>query len=431
LIGRATNLQALIDSWFPSSRDKRAADVLDIFSDDVRRNPFPVYDHLRAASPLLHEPTSGVYILFDYASIKRVLDDPQSFASDLASVAAHATPKWLVFTDPPRHLKLRNIISQAFTPRMVAGLESQIRDISHRLLDQSISRGEMDLAADYSVPLPMRVIARMIGIPDADWPRYTRWSAAILHLSYTVRGMSPGGEAASAAGNEYARVTDEIREYLPHLVEQRRQQPADDLLTRLITAECDGEHLTSEELLAFIQLLIVGGQETTTNLINNALLCLFEHRDQFELLQRQPELLPGAIEEVLRYRSPFQLVFRGVRREVELHGQALPAGSLLFLMLGSANRDPQQFSNPDRFDITRDPNPHVAFGHGPHFCLGAALSRLETRLALTDLFERLPNLRPATNEPWQPRPALHVHGPTRLPVRFDALPAPSMLASAL
>ncbi|HVW01311.1 MAG TPA: cytochrome P450 [Planctomycetaceae bacterium] len=403
--------------------------MLDIFSDDARCNPFPVYDRLRATSPLLHEPASGVYLLFDYASVKRVLDDAQTFASDLGSIGAHPAPKWLVFTDPPRHLKLRNIISQAFTPRMVAGLESQIREISHELLNRAMSRGEMDIAAEYSVPLPMRVIARMIGIPDADWTSYTRWSNAILQLSYTVRGMSPGGEQARTAGEEYSRVAQELSEYLPHLVEQRRVQPEDDLLTRLVTAECDGERLTPEELLAFVQLLIVGGQETTTNLINNALLCLFEHRDQFKLLQRHPELLPSAIEEVLRYRSPFQVVFRGTRHEVELHGQQIPAGKLLFLMLGSANRDPQQFSHPQQFDITREPNPHLAFGHGPHFCLGAALSRLETRIALTDLLERLPNLRVATSEPWQPRPALHVHGPMRLPVRFDACSGSTALAA--
>lgn len=392
--------------------------MLDIFSDDARRNPFPLYQQLRTTCPVLHEPRSGVWLLFDYESVRRALDDSDTFASDTGSTGAHPAPAWLVFTDPPRHTKLRNIISKAFTPRMIAAWEPRIRELSRELLDRSVVRGEMDLAADYSVPLPMRVIAEMIGIPAADWPRYTRWSAAILKLSHTVRGMSPGQESAQAAGGDFYAVTAEMRDYLPHLIEQRRAEPKDDLLSRLLAAEVDGERLSPDDLLRFFQLLIVGGQETTTNLINNAILCLFDNRDELARLRGQPELLPSAIEEVLRYRSPFQLVFRGTRREVEMHGQVIPAGQLLFLMLGSANRDPKQFQDPDCFDITREPNSHLAFGHGIHFCLGAPLSRLEARIALTDILERLPNLEPASDEPWQPRPALHVHGPARLPVRF-------------
>ena len=392
--------------------------MLDIFSDAARRNPFPLYDQLRAACPVLLEPHSGVWMLFDYESVRRALDDTETFASDTGSTGAHPAPAWLVFTDPPRHTKLRTIISKAFTPRMVAGLEPRIRELSRELLDRSIGRGEMDLAADYSVPLPMRVIAEMIGIPDSDWPRYTRWSAAILKLSHTVRGMSPDQESAQAAGSDFNSVITEMRDYLPHLIKQRRADPKDDLLSRLLSAEVDGERLSPDDLLSFFQLLIVGGQETTTNLINNAILCLFEDREALARLRAMPELLPSAIEEVLRYRSPFQVVFRGTRREVEMHGQVIPAGKLLFLMIGSANRDPKQFRDPDRFDITRDPNPHLAFGHGIHFCLGAPLSRLEARIALTDILTRLPNIEPADEEPWQPRPALHVHGPTHLPIRF-------------
>lgn len=392
--------------------------MLDIFSDDARRNPFPLYQQLRTACPVLHEPRSGVWLLSDYESVRRALDDSDTFASDTGSTGAHPAPAWLVFTDPPRHTKLRNIISKAFTPRMIAAWEPRIRELSRELLDRSVVRGEMDLAADYSVPLPMRIIAEMFGIPAADWPRYTRWSAAILKLSHTVRGMSPGQESAQAAGGDFYAVTAEMRDYLPHLIEQRRTDPKDDLLSRLLAAEVDGERLSPDDLLRFFQLLIVGGQETTTNLINNAILCLFDNRDELARLRGQPELLPSAIEEVLRYRSPFQLVFRGTRREVEMHGQVIPAGQLLFLMLGSANRDPKQFQDPDRFDIMREPNSHLAFGHGIHFCLGAPLSRLEARIALTDILQRLPNLEPASDEPWQPRPALHVHGPARLPVRF-------------
>lgn len=411
--------------------------MLDLFSDDVRRDPFPLYDHLRAACPVMLEPTSDVWMIFDYAGVKRAFDDTESFASDTGSVGAHPTPPWLLFTDPPRHTKLRAIISQAFTPRMVAAMEGRVRTLSRELLDRAIENcgagvppaalaGEtptlptIDLATDYSVPLPMRVIADMIGIPDADWPRYTRWSDAILKLSYTVRGLSRGGDASQEAAAAFYTVTAEMGDYLPNLIAERRARPKDDLLSRLVAAEVDGQRLTPDEMLAFFQLLIVGGQETTTNLINNAVLSLCENPEQLALLRRSPELLPSAIEETLRYRSPFQLLFRGTRREVELHGQTIPPGKLLFLMVGSANRDPKQFRDPHHFDITRDPNPHLAFGHGIHFCLGAPLSRLEARIALTDILNRLPNLELAGDGPWQPRPALHVHGPLRLPVRFGA-----------
>ncbi|HVX10114.1 MAG TPA: cytochrome P450 [Pirellulales bacterium] len=401
--------------------------MLDLFSDDARRNPFPLYDLARTARPVMHEPRSGSWLIFDYAGVKQALDDTETFGSDLQSIGAHPTPPWLLFNDPPRHTKLRNIISQAFTPRVVAAMEPRIRELSRELLDRSADRGEMDLAVDYSVPMPMRVIADMIGIPDCDWPLYTRWSDAILKLSYTVRGISPKAEAAQAA-MEYQAVTDEMREYLPGLVSARRQEPKDDLITRLVAAQVDGERLTPEETLGFFQLLIVGGQETTTNLINNAVLSLLENPDQLVLLRRSPELLPSTIEETLRYRSPFQFIFRGTRRETEIHGQTIPAGQLVFLMLGSANRDPRAFPDAERFDIRRDPNRHLAFGHGIHFCLGAPLSRLEARIALTDVLERLPGLELASGEPWQPRPALHVHGPTRLPVRFQSTKCPSPVA---
>jgi cytochrome P450 len=190
-------------------------------------------------------------------------------------------------------------------------------------------------------------------------------------------------------------------------------------LTRLVEAEVDGERLTQQDILGFFQLLLLAGSETTTNLINNALLCLVENPEQLARLRAEPELLPTAIEEVLRYRSPLQWMFRQTRRDIEMHGQTIPAGKLVLAMIGSANHDPQQFRESSRFDITRDPNPHIAFGHGIHFCLGAALARLESRIALSDLLKRVKGFELASDEPWEPRKGLHVHGPTRLPIRFE------------
>ncbi len=233
--------------------------MIDLFSDDNRRNPYPAYDQLRAASPLLHAPELNLWMIFDYEGVKRALADHESFTSQVPA------PNWLVFHDPPRHTKLRALISQAFTPRSIAGLEPRIRELSRQLLDQHIERDEMDLATDFSVPFPMRVIAHMLGIPAADLPRDKRWSDAMLEMSYTIVGTA---EASAAAMEGYEAVTAEMHDYLADLLDQRRAAPKDDLLTRLVQAEVDGSRLTQSEILGFFQLLLVAGQETTANLIN-------------------------------------------------------------------------------------------------------------------------------------------------------------------
>jgi cytochrome P450 len=393
--------------------------VLDLFSDDMRRNPYPAYDLLRSASPVLHVPQFHAWLVFDYEGVRRVLSDHEAFSSQVP-----APRNWFTFFDPPRHTRLRALLTKAFTPRSVANLEPRIRALSRQLLDQAVARGGMDLAGDFAMPLPMMVIAEMLGIPVADLPRYKRWSDEILKLSYS---LFRGPDEVQAV-NEFTVVTAEMRAYLPELLGPRRAQPLDDLLTRLVQAEVDGERLTDEEILGFFQLLLVAGQETTANLINNAVLCLLENADQLARLRASPELLPSAIEEVLRYRAPLQWVMRTPRRDVPLHGQVIPAGQLVLPVIGSANRDPQLFRDAGRFDIVREPNPHVAFGHGLHFCLGAPLARLEARIALADLLERLPGIRLGSAEPWEPRKALHVHGPARLPIRFE--PAQPAAASA-
>jgi cytochrome P450 len=389
--------------------------VFDLFSDDMRRNPYPAYDEMRSGSPVFHLPPFDLWMIFDYAGVKRALVEHDAFSSDLSHAPGNGNPgEWFIFFDPPRHTKLRALISRAFTPRVVADLEPHIRELSRQLLDPLVERGEIDLAADFAVPLPMLVIARMIGVPAADWPRYKRWSDAILKIANTFSK----DEEAAATVREYRAVTAEMRAFLPDLIAQRRTAQQDDLLTRLIQAEVDGQRLTPEEILGFVQLLLVGGQETTANLINNAVLCFLENPDQLARLQAAPDLLPSAIEEVLRYRSPVQWMPRATRRDVELHGQAIPAGKLVLAMIGSANRDPGHFRDAGRFDIARDPNPHLAFGHGIHSCLGAALARLEARIALADFLERVRGFELASDEPWQPRQALQVHGPSRLPIRF-------------
>src|SRR5687768_697601 len=373
-----------------------------LFSDDVRRNPYPMYEQVRRVSPLFREPESGIWMIFDYAGVKRALDDQETFSSK------HG-PDWMIFTDPPRHTKLRALISKGFTPRSVANLEPRIRELSRQLLHRVIERGEMDLAADFAVPLPMMVIAEMLGIPVEDRGRFVAWNEVLLNMSYAVLKVEGAQDAVAA----YVAQTQEMGVYLEALLKRKRAEPRDDLLSRLSAAEVDGERLTGSEMLGFFQLLLLAGAETTTNLINNAILCFLEHPAQLELLRGRMELLPSAIEEVLRYRSPLQWMYRITRRDVEVNGRVIPSGKMVLLMMGAANHDPAVFAEPGRFDIMREPNPHVAFGHGVHFCMGAPLARLEGRVALTEFLGTVKGFRLASEGPWEPRRGLHVHGPNR------------------
>ncbi|HLJ10454.1 MAG TPA: cytochrome P450 [Planctomycetaceae bacterium] len=386
---------------------------MDIFSDEMRRNPYALYDQIRAKSPVLHiPPPFNAWLVFNYDGVKQVLSDPETFSS-----AVPAPRNWFLFSDPPSHTKQRALISRAFIPRIVTNLEPRIKQFSRELLDFVIERGEMDLATDYAVPLPMKVIASMIGIPLSDWGTFRKWSDSILQISLA----RSGDEEKQRVHAEFASTTAEMSRYLAEMVAERRTSPKDDLLTRLIEAEIDGERLSHEELLGFFQLLVVGGQETTANLINNAILCLIEHPDQMALLRMRRELLPSAIEEVLRYRSPLAWLMRTPTRDVEIRGQAIPARALVLTMIGSANRDPLHFPDAGRFNIERNPNPHIAFGYGSHFCLGAALARVEAKIALTDLLDRLSEITLASDVAWKPRQALHVYGPASLPIAFKAV----------
>jgi cytochrome P450 len=415
---------------------------MELFSEEMRRDPFPLYARLRSASPVFHAAQFGLWMILDYEGVKDAINDLDTFSSAASRVGGKPFD-WLIFSDPPRHTRLRTIVMRAFTPRVIASLEPRIQQLSRELLDRAISVGAasraapaqaelierevrlgspdllqvctMDLALDYAVPLPIMVIAEMLGIPIADRAMFKRWSDAILGLANTLTG----GEEAVRAASNYGAATVEMDAYLIRQLEDRCAAPRDALLNRVLEAEVDGERLTHREILGFFQLLLLAGSETTTNLINNAILSLIEFPRQLERLRGAPELIPTAIEEVLRYRSPLQAVFRQTTRDVTLAGQTIPRGQLVLLVLGSANRDPRQFPDADRFDIHRDPNPHIAFGHGPHFCLGAPLARLEARIALTDLLNRLSNIGVTGDAPWPPRQALHVLGPSSLPIRFE------------
>ena len=383
-----------------------------LFSPETRRDPYPWYSQMREAAPVFRDPNTGTWMLFDYASVRAAMNDPETFSSQVVPPGGRA-PDWLVFNDPPRHSALRAAVMRAFTPRAIAELEPRITEISRALLADAAAAGTMDLIADYATPLPIMVIAEMMGIPSVDRERFAAWSQAIVNLSYSMMG----GAEAQRAAMEFFAVRPQMHAYVMTLVGERRAHPGNDLLSTIVRSSVDGESMTDEDVFGFFLLLLSAATETTTNLIGNAVVTLLDHPAQLQLLRSRRELLPSAIEEIVRYRSPGQVFFRQTTRDVELHGHTIPANSFVLVMVGSANRDSRHIPDAGRFDIARNPNPHIAFGHGIHFCLGAALARLEGRVALTHLLDELSDIQLADDVPWEPRQALHVHGPARLPVR--------------
>ena len=383
----------------------------------VRQNPYPLYGGMRRLFPVVRVPGAGAWAVFDYPSVKQVLLDSQCFSS-AAAPPGRQSPDWLLFKDPPHHTRLRAIVARAFTRRSIQALEPRVRALSGELLERRIPHRSMDFVADYAALLPAMVIAELFAIAPGYLGRVLSWTEAIANLSHSIAG----GTAATRAVQRYQEMKAQMREYLCAAVESRRRQAGDDLLAHLVHAEVDGERLTLEEILGFFELLLSAGTDTVSGLISNALVCLLDNPDEYRRLTENPALLGSAIEEVLRFRSPAQMVFRQTLRPVELHRRAIPAGKLVLAMIGCANRDPEVFTDADRFDVARNPNPHIAFGHGIHFCIGAGLARLEARVALEDVFARLANIRRLRPGAWEPREALHLHGPRFLPVAFDPLP---------
>lgn len=369
-------------------------------------NPFPWYRQMRAHAPLFFDPESQLWHVFRFADVQRVLSDYADFSSRFGGpdgVDQTALANSLIATDPPRHRQLRALVSQAFTPRAVEDLAPRIAAITDDLLDHVQARGELDLVQDLTYPLPVIVIAELLGVPSGERDQFKAWSDAVTSVS----GEGAAAQRAMAA-------------YFARLIEERRRAPREDLISALIAAQIEGEHLSLPELLGFCVLLLVAGNETTTNLIGNAMLCVDEHPGLLATLAHDLSLLPDFIEEVLRYRSPVQSMFRVVARPTELDGQRLQPGQSVLAWIGSANRDDAAFEEPDRFDVHRVPNKHLAFGLGIHFCLGAPLARLEARIALEAMLRRLPNLRRSPGRPLQAQDSFIVYGVKSLPVAFDA-----------
>lgn len=367
---------------------------------EYTHNPLPFYRHMRETHPVYYDQQRERWLVFRYAEAEQVLNNYTGFSS-----VRRPTQTNLLNMDPPRHRQFRALVTQAFTPRAVAQLADPITRIVTSLLDEVAPTGRMDVIDHLAYPLPVIVIAELLGIPPADRALFKTWSDAII----TRQGKQGRNHPQPA-----------MIDYFLHVIEERRKQPQDDLISALLQAQIDGKYLTQQELLGFCTLLLVAGNETTTALIGNALLCFDEAPEVMEQLRAEPELLPTAIEEVLRYRSPIQRTARIALNDTILGEEMIRSGQRVVVLIGSANCDEEQFPDPDCFDIRRTPNRHLAFGHGIHFCLGAPLARLEAKIALSLLLQRFHDLHRVADIPLEPIESRLVSGVKHLPMTFQA-----------
>jgi cytochrome P450 len=394
------------------------ADLGALFDQANRPNPYPVFARLRAAGPF-SVMDGALTVVGDHATCVAVLRDP-AFSSDRARSRMprrfdrepHERAASFLSLDPPDHTRLRRLVSKAFTPRVIAGLAPRIEQIVAELFAVFESAGTFDVVADLAYPLPVRVIIELLGVPAADHDRFAGWSR------WLVRGLDPVMAVTDPAElGEIERAQGEFEAYFADLIARRRVRPGEDLLSRLVLIEEQGDQLSERELIATCTLLLVAGHETTTNLIANGVLALLRHPDQFAALRADPGLMPGAIEEMLRYDPPVQLDNRVVRRPTPFGDVLVPTDGVVLLLLGAANRDPAVFADPDRFDITRDARQHLSFAAGQHYCLGAPLARLEAATALGAFAGRIhdPEL---DSESLCYRPHVNLRGPERMIVGF-------------
>ncbi|HLH76653.1 MAG TPA: cytochrome P450 [Candidatus Binataceae bacterium] len=385
------------------------------FDPAFRANPYPFYRTLYGRAPRLIEagPYRQIALVGGYAACLEVLHDHLDFSSrDMHNLPSNSDPFQgavsLLNSDPPDHSRLRRLVSLDFSPRRIRALEPHIRAITSELLERVATQPGFDVMADLANILPVRVIAEMLGVPPELHVQFKVWSDAIIG----IRSLAPG--APAAPGSIEGR--DQLLEYFAAEIERRRRRPGPDLISALLAAQEQAEILSAPELMRFLVLLLVAGNETTTNLIGNGILALGRHPEQMELLRQQPSLIGGAIEEILRYDGPVQTTVRRAVAPVRLDGTEIAAGTTVMVLLAAANRDPARFKDPERFDIRRTPNEHIAFGAGIHFCLGATLARLEGAIAIEMLLKRFPRLRLAMGEPPRYRESFGLRGLIDLPV---------------
>jgi cytochrome P450 len=367
---------------------------------------------------------NGVVHVYGWAECVEVFGDPATYSSNVEALLLGAAPEGEALSegamsaaDPPKHTQMRKIVSSAFTPRMVAGLAPRIADITHELLDAMEGKEAPELIEDFAYPMPVIVIADLLGVPRSDRTLFKQWVDRIV----TAEGEVSIEDAANLRRDDDNVVAamgqvPELIEYLHQHIAERRRRPQQDLLTRLVQAEVDGFRLSDAAVATFARELLVAGHLTTSATLGNLVLCLDAHPDQMSRLRTDPALAPGAIEETMRFLTPLAGSVRASVSDAELGGVKVEKGRLIRLWLGPANRDERQFARPDVFDPDRDPNPHLGLGRGIHFCIGAPLARLESRIAVNTLLERFPEVRVDPDRAVEFRPSEDVLGVTKLPV---------------
>ena len=367
-------------------------------------DPFPLYADLRERAPI-HRNDLGFWVVARHADCLAVLRDRRA-SSDNLNVAVDRMPQGLrtpvaeddpmaaamvemrpfLFRDPPDHTRLRGLVSKAFTPKVVEALRDRTQQVVDELLDAAMEAGEVDLVEEFAYPLPVRIICDMLGVPVEDQDRFKAWSHAL------ARGLDPDFLLSDQVIAERGEAVMQFAQYFFELLAERKKCPGEDLLSRLVQAEDGGTVLSEPELLSTCILLLVAGHETTVNLISGGTLALLRHPDQCELFRTDPRLTRSGVEEMLRFVSPVQLTGRALTEDFRLGEVEFEAGDFAMLLLASGNHDPEQFEDPECFDLTRNPNNHLGFGFGIHHCLGAPLARMEAQVALTSLVRRAPNL---------------------------------------
>lgn len=388
----------------------------------MREDPYPTYRMLREADPVFWNEALQTFILTRHGDLSEILRNhaqwsvnrrqSENFRQLKGLSEMDDFPVSLLGLDPPDHTRLRGLVMKAFTPRMVERLRPRVEEIVNGLLDSVAARGEFDLVTDFAYPLPVTVIAEMLGVPPADWEKFRGWSST---LAASLDPMITSEKLAAALVARNA-----LMGYFKGIIAERRADPREDLITGLIAAEEEGRALTEIELLVMLNLLLVAGHETTVNLVGNGILALLRNPDQQERLRAHPELIETAVEEMLRYDSPVQLTSRIAVADAELGGKTIGKGQTVMLLLGAANHDPEVYTDPESMDLGRTPNPHLSFSRGIHFCLGAPLARIEGQVAIGSMIARFPNLRLA--HPDQPvlwREQLVLRGLESLPLRVS------------
>ncbi len=378
----------------------------------------------RSGQPVEFDAETGIWNVYGHPEAHDVLSDPVTFSSDTMRLMPpdlmpggedFSMAGFITQIDPPEHGKLRKLVSSAFTRKVVADLEPRIAALTHELLDAAAERGRFELVTDLAYPLPVIVIAELLGVPSSDRALFKRWADALFERDAKISLTKPA-EVQDVDIQATMRPWKEMSDYLAGHAAERRTRPRADLLTKLVEAEVDGERLPDDQVVNFAIVLLLAGHITTTMLLGNTVLCLDAFPEQQEKVRADRSSIPAVIEESLRYLTPFAAIGRSTTREVELGGVPIPADQMLLLWLGAANRDPRQFPDPDAFDPGRDPNPHLSFGRGIHFCLGAPLARLEGRIALDILLDRFSLLRTDPADPVDFMPTPTMTGVRRLPL---------------